>query len=240
MPAGYDPNHFPAVFAVEDRHFWFSARNLALKTIIEGLTSRLPDRYRVLEIGCGTGNTLRTLNEACPAAAVIVGIDLFEDGLAYARRRTKVPVVCARIENAPFAAPFDLVGMFDVLEHIDDDAAALRQVRALTARGGYALLTVPAHMTLWSRFDVEAHHCRRYEAPQLHQRLADAGFSVEYLTLFMATLYPVARVSRALSDLADRVRQRFRGLVLRQEAPMLRRRMKLPIGTSLLAVARAV
>src|SRR5438046_6156273 len=132
MSPGYDPDHFAALFAVEDRHFWFGARNLALKTIIEEFAPRLPAGYRVVEIGCGTGNTLRMLKEACSTAALIVGIDLFEEGLVYARRRTNASLVRARIEDAPFVVPFEVVGMFDVLEHIEDDAAALSSVRSLT------------------------------------------------------------------------------------------------------------
>ncbi len=259
MSPGYDPDHFAALFAVEDRHFWFGARNLAITTVIEAFSSQLPSGYRVLEIGCGTGNTLRALKDACPAAGILVGIDLFEEGLMYARRRTSVPLVRARVEDAPFTVPFDVVGMFDVLEHIADDAATLRVVRALTKPGGYLVLTVPAHKSLWSRFDDEAHHCRRYERDELKSRLMEAGFSVDYLTPFMATLYPIARVVRPLSDAANNLRRRLKmtqtsavlddltvtpvvnGMVaflLRQETHLLRRRMQLPIGTSLLAVAR--
>ena len=100
MASGYDPDHFAALFAVEDRHFWFGARNLALTTVIQQLITRLPAGYRVLEIGCGTGNTLRVLKHACAAARVIVGLDLFEEGLVFARRRTQLPLVRARIEHA--------------------------------------------------------------------------------------------------------------------------------------------
>jgi SAM-dependent methyltransferase len=258
--SGYDPDHFAALFAVEDRHFWFGARNLALKTVIEGIAPQFPPAYRVLEVGCGTGNTLRMMKDACADASVIVGMDLFEEGLQYARRRTHLPLVRARIEQAPFALPFDLVGMFDVLEHIQDDEATLGQVRILMKPGGYLVLTVPAHMALWSRFDEESRHCRRYEADELCDRLTGAGLRVEYLTPFMASLYPMARSARWLGGLANDVRRRFSvpeksavlgdlrvvpvvndmvGFLLRQEAAVLKRRGHLPMGTSLLAVARA-
>lgn len=260
MSSGYDPDHFAALFAVEDRHFWFAARNLALKAVIEQIAPSLPASYRVLEIGCGTGNTLRVLKEACSSAALIAGVDLFEEGLVYARQRTKLPLVRARIENAPFTVPFELVGMFDVLEHIEDDAATLCVVRALTAPGGHLLVTVPAHKALWSRFDEESHHCRRYEPDELRERLTDAGFGIDYLTPFMAPLYPIARVSRWWADRANDLRRRMgiesksavmndlavrpvlndiMAFMLRPEVPRLRRREQLHMGTSLLAVARA-
>ena len=154
-------------------------------TIIDQLTPQLPAGYRVLEVGCGTGNTLRVLKDACSAAGLIVGMDVFQEGLAFARRRTDLPLVRARIEQAPFHVPFE----------------------------------------------------------------------------FMAALYPIARVSRWLSRHGNDVRRQLGmkaksavqsdltvwpvingiiGRVLRQEAPMLRRRRRLRMGTSLLAVARAV
>jgi SAM-dependent methyltransferase len=257
--AGYDPKHFAATFAVEDRHFWFGARNLALEAIIETLTPRLPDQYRVLEVGCGTGNTLRMLTHACPRATLIVGMDLLEEGLQYARRRTGIPVVRGRIEQPPFTVPFDLVAMFDVLEHIADDAACLRQVRGLMRQGSYFVATVPARKRLWSRFDEEAHHCRRYEVDELRERLTAAGLTVEYLTPFMTVLYPLATAARWILRSTNRARQRLEipqksavatdltirpglnelmALVLKPEAALIRRRRRLPFGTSLLAVAR--
>ena len=124
--------------------------------------------------------------------------------------------------------------------------------------GGFLVLTVPAHASLWSRFDEESHHCRRYERDELRTRLVDAGFTVDYLTPFMVTLYPIARVMRLFSDAVNSWRRRFAvtqtsavrhdlavtpivndlaGFLLRQEARLLRRRMRLPFGTSLVAVA---
>ena len=146
MTSGYDPNQFSALFEVENRHFWFGARNIALKTVIEGLTAQLEHGYRVLEVGCGTGNTLCMLEAACPGANLVIGMDPFDEGLQFARRRTCLPLVRGRVEDAPFRARFDLVGMFDVLEHLEDDAAALRRVRALVKPDGFLVVTVPAHM----------------------------------------------------------------------------------------------
>ena len=259
MAEGFDPALFARLFAAEDRHFWFGARNEALKTVIRSVRPQLPANYKVLEVGCGTGNTLRMLREACDDAGIVVGMDLFGEGLKYARRRTSVPLVQGRVEQQPFATPFDLVGMFDVLEHIQDDRATLRQIRALLNPGGYLLVTVPAGKALWSRFDDEAHHCRRYEQDELRSRLVEAGLVVEYLTPFMMSLYPLARAARWWSGQANRVRLEFNrpvksvietditvrlglnelmALLLKWELPTLRRRALMPMGTSLMALAR--
>jgi len=258
MAEGYNPDHFQAFHEVETRHFWFTARNNALHALIAPAMRDLAPGYRVLEIGCGTGNTLRMLERACPGGRV-VGMDLYGEGLQYARRRTRVPLVQGRMEHPPFATRFDVVGLFDVLEHIDNDRAALAQIHGLLEPEGRVVLTVPASRVLWSRFDEEAHHCRRYESDELGRKLSDAGFRVEYLTPFMAALYPVVRVARYVSD-AMRARGRASGrgeasavldqikvrpglnaimaALLGPEARVVARRWRLPIGTSLLALAR--
>jgi SAM-dependent methyltransferase len=258
MPDGYDPKHFATLFDVEDRHFWFRARNRVLSAVVEDVVRGLVRGYRVLEVGCGDGNTLRVLETACPGAT-LVGMDMFAEGLRYAQQRTRVPLVRGRIEQPPFNVRFHLVGLFDVLEHVEDDLAALVRLRGMVEAGGLLVLTVPAHRALWSRFDEEAHHYRRYELHDLEARLGEAGFQVEYITFFMAVLYPLARVGRAAaawirgakrrlgrpegSAVASetRIRPVINGLlaaVLSQEARVLRRRWHLPLGTSLLAVAR--
>jgi SAM-dependent methyltransferase len=258
MPDGYNPAHFEPLFEIEDRHFWFRARNRALSAVVAGVGSGLGHGSRVLEVGCGDGNTLRMLEETCSGAA-LVGMDLFAEGLQLARRRTRAPLVRGRMEQPPFSVRFHLVGMFDVLEHLEDDRAALARVRDLVEPGGTLIVTVPAHQKLWSRFDEEAHHCRRYDPADLSARLLDAGFDVEYLTLFMAALYPLVRIGRRASDVlraakkrlgrpqgsavADELRIRpglnaFLTLMLSPEANLLGRRRRLRCGTSVLAVAR--
>src|SRR5690349_10563409 len=89
--SSYEPAYFAQLFAIEDRHFWFRARNRVLGRLVAGLTRGLPPGYRVLEVGCGTGTVLHTLEQACPAGTVI-GMDLFAEGLAFARRRTTCPL----------------------------------------------------------------------------------------------------------------------------------------------------
>lgn len=256
---GYNPEYYAPLFAAEDRHFWFHARNTVIEHIVNAETSRLADGYRVLELGCGTGYVLRMLRRAC-ARGRVVGLDLFEEGLRMARHRGAANLVRARLEAPPFSEQFDLVGLFDTLEHIEDDLTALRHVRALVRPGGALMVTVPAYQELWSDFDAEARHCRRYDPAGLAGRLVEAGFDVEYLTPFMATLYPFARVGRFSADALRRWKSASSGtassavveqltivpgingllsFLLTQEARILARRGHLPFGTSLVALARA-
>ena len=256
---GFDPGHYAALFDAEERHFWFRARNTVLEALVRSEIAGLSPGYRVLEVGCGTGYVLRMLDRVC-RGGVVVGMDLFIEGLAISRRRSGAKLVQGRVEQPPFRQRFDVIGLFDTLEHVEDDIAALRYLRDLMAERGRLLITVPAFQALWSDFDVESHHCRRYEPAALERRLVDAGFTVDYLTPFMATLYPVARAGRFLADTV-RKRKRSRGagetsavreqlkirpianevlaFLLTQEARLVARRRHLPVGTSLLALARA-
>lgn len=247
----YDPYYFAPLAAVEDRHFWFRARNRALSALVERLTAGLPDGYRVLEVGCGTGNVLRVLEQVC-SRGIVVGMDLYAEGLAFARQRTRCPLVRADLTTPPFHARFDLIGLFDVLEHLPDDRRVLGDLHRMLAPGGRLILTVPAHPWLWSYFDEESGHQRRYRAGELREKLGTAGYTVEYLTPYMAAILPLVWLGRRLAGLFDRRSNRDRAArdlritpgvnevlsrLLSLEAGRIARRRPLPFGASFLVVA---
>jgi SAM-dependent methyltransferase len=250
---GYDPAFFEQLAKVEDRHFWFKARNRLIFGIASKLTSGLNPGYRVLEVGCGTGNVLRVLRQACPDGKV-VGLELWLDGLRFAQQRSNGPLVQGDVRNSPFGKPFELIGMFDVLEHIPEEAETLVALREALAPGGRLMLTVPAHQYLWSYFDEAAQHCRRYSSTQIRDRLTEAGFQVEFLSEFMTCIFPMVWLFRRLAnrqqgseDARTRAMREFRVLpvinglltaMLRLEVFWVSRGWRLPIGTSLIAIAR--
>jgi SAM-dependent methyltransferase len=251
-PGGFDPQHFARLAAVEDRHFWFTSRNRLLARVLRPVAAALPCDARVLEIGTGTGNTIRVLEALFPAATV-VGMDLFSDGLRVARSRTRAPLVQAAIDRLPFGESFDLIVAFDVIEHVSDDLAALAAIRRALKPSGWLALTVPAFGHLWSQFDEEAHHCRRYQREELRARLADSGYDVQRLTYVMATLYPMLRAARLLTRSVSRQRSRSAvdrelhvipvvnralTMLLDLESRVVAAGYALPFGTSLLATAR--
>jgi SAM-dependent methyltransferase len=252
---GYDPSFFDRLAQVEDRHFWFRARNELIFRLAHRASLGLGPCKFVLEIGCGTGNVLRILEAAFPDSKV-VGLELWREGLKHARTRCHADLVEGDIRKSPFGKPFDVVGMFDVLEHIAEDREALELVHRTLRPGGKLMLTVPAHQSLWSYFDEAACHCRRYSAHDLRQKLGDAGFEVEYFSQFMACLFPIVWAYRKLNGVRrdsksaqERSDEEFRLIpvvnsvmhrLLRAEAGWLSRGHSLPIGTSLVAVARKV
>lgn len=258
MHRSYDPTCFPRLLAIEERHFWFVARNRIIGTLVRQIADGLPPGYRVLEIGCGTGNTLRVLNQAC-TDGVVVGMDLFMEALEHTRRRVNCSLVQGDACNLPFNAKFDLIGLFDVLEHLTDDAAVLDGLHAVLAPGGALLLTVPAHTSLWSYFDEMSHHRRRYELTELEDKLLKAGFCIEYSTEYMTTLFPLVWIGRRLTALFARrpkyAVEHMNELAARElrimpavnklliwllagEVDAVARRRKLSRGTSLVAIAR--
>lgn len=251
----YDPAHFQKLFSVEDRHFWFRARNEVISTLAKQMVSELEPGYRVLEMGCGDGNVLRFLEQVCDKGAV-TGMDLHNEGLRYARRRTVCDLVQGDVAESPFGKTFHMIGIFDVLEHIQNDSRFLDDLWRLLEPNCFLFLTVPAHANLWSYFDEVSGHCRRYEKDELRLKLEQANFKIEYLTEYMASVYPLMRVARKLRSrtarkstpddvMVDEVQMipvvnGALSLLLSLESKWLARRKQLPFGASLLAISRKI
>jgi SAM-dependent methyltransferase len=245
----YDPAHFEAVNAVERDHAWFRARRELIGQLAAEAARNAPPEYRALELGCGTGGVLETLVDACSGGRV-VGVDLLDEGLAFARQRTRCPLVAADVLHPPFGRVFHLVGLFDVLEHIPDDRRVLGEIANLLVAGGTLLITVPADPSLWSYYDEAAHHVRRYSVPELQAKLRDAGFEIEYISYFMQ---PLAWMLRTYRRLAPRIRRRenvdsdHRVLpivnplfyrLLKREHGSIRARRQIASGSSIVAIVR--
>jgi SAM-dependent methyltransferase len=252
----YDPKYFSPLFVAEERHFWFKSRNRILERMVKEITTSLPDGYKVMEVGCGTGNVLRMLEKAC-SRGLVAGMDLFSDGLKFARRRVQIPLVQGDMVHPPFRTKFDLVCMFDVLEHLPDDESILRSVSDLLGKDGHLLLTVPADPRLWSFFDTASHHFRRYTRADLLAKMERAGFEVEFISPYMLAIYPMVWVTRRLTRSGDGplsedeiekmsteelnivpVVNEILTWVLSREAAWLGAGKHLPVGTSILAVGR--
>lgn len=191
--SGFDPSHFAELAPLEARNFWFRVRN---KLILWALSKYCAGFSTMLEIGCGTGFVLTGIQNEYPRAR-LYGSEIFTAGLAVARSRLKaVEFMQMDARHVPYVEEFDVIGAFDVLEHIEDDISVLGQMYQGLRPGGTVLLTVPQHDWLWSPVDDRACHVRRYAAQDLERKLRCAGFELVRSTSFVSTLLPLMYASR--------------------------------------------
>lgn len=246
---GFREEYFADLAALESNNFWFRARN---DLIVWAMKTYFPDCERFLEIGCGTGFVLSGIRSACPSIE-LSGSEIFSAGLAFAA--TRVPSAQFYQMDArkiPFREQFDVIGAFDVLEHIDDDRSAIAEVGKALRPGGGFLITVPQHPSLWSPQDEYAHHVRRYTGTELRRKVEAAGFEVVRMTSFVSLLLPLMFASRkrktehkldaevdAMGDLRQpRAVNVALEAVMAIERTLIRRGLSLAAGGSLLIVAR--
>lgn len=242
---GYSSVHFSALEECEDGSFWFRSRN---KLIVWAMKCFFPNARSFLEGGCGTGYVLSAVEKAFPEWRT-AGLEPFAEGLRVARKRTiRAELFRADIRNPPWEGEFDLVGVFDVLEHVEDDHRALSTLRRVLKPGGGFLATVPQHPELWSSTDDDARHVRRYRPGELAKKMEAAGFRVIYSTSFVFFLLPFlawsrrgrrrgrARIELGLPSFADRAFE----LLLRVERFFLRCGFRFPAGGSGLVAGRKI
>lgn len=170
----------------EDSHWWFVARRMIIRRVLNHFNGNRSGH--ILEVGCGTGGNLAMLAEYGQLCAL--EMDATARQMAAARHICEVRHGILP-EELPYAHNFNSIAMFDVLEHIDDDAATLKFLYTRLNKGGRLFLTVPAYPFLWSQHDVANHHKRRYVRPQLQEKLQTAGFRVLYAGYFNTFLFPV-------------------------------------------------
>jgi len=190
---GFKSHYFDDLARLEAKNFWFRSRN---SLIIWALQRYFPNAATFLEIGCGTGFVLAGMHRVFPKLR-ISGSDIFTEGLAFAQQRTaNVSLFQMDARCIPFEEEFDVIGAFDVLEHIEEDGDVLGQMFKATKLGGGIVLTVPQHRFLWSFVDEYSFHKRRYTRMELLEKVKRAGFDLTYTSSFVSFLLPAMLVSR--------------------------------------------
>jgi ubiquinone/menaquinone biosynthesis C-methylase UbiE len=231
---------------IEDTHWWFRGRREIFTRILAPLADG--KRRRILDIGFGTGAMLRFLSRY----GTVVGMDMSADAIRFARSRCDSPMLLGDITQVPLeSGSVDLVTAFDIIEHVDDDAAALRELARVCRPGGHMFITVPAFQFLWGNQDVISHHRRRYTLAAVERSVRAAGFEPRRLSYFNALLFPAVAAVR----LARRLRGEPKGeiksdftmtkpglvndvltRVFAAEGRMLTR-FRLPVGVSVVCLA---
>ena len=230
----------------EDRHWWYRGRRTVIERVMDDLD--LPAGARILDAGCGSGRNMIELARRGP----VTGVELSQTSVDIARARNSGEVIAGSVLEMPFAdASFDLAVSLDVIEHLEDDLGALRELRRTVAPGGALLLTVPAYQWLWSGHDEINHHHRRYTRRSLRAVAEQAGWKQARTTYFNSLLLPVAILLRVLERFNTKTTESSLDLwvppeplnwllerPLALEAAMIAHGGRIPAGLSLLAVFR--
>lgn len=236
---------YDEIFAAEEKHWWFVARHrIVLYLLSVYLPPKSGIRYNVADLGCGCGMMLHRLGEKYDA----IGIDGSRRAIDFALQRGVTAKYGALPDDVPLArGSYDAVLMLDVLEHLEYDRASVEVAASLLKPGGIVICTAPAHMWLWTEFDEDHHHFRRYSKRQFRSLFDQSSFRLELLSHLNAVLFAPAALWRIL---ATKVFERDRARYLRLPPfnsvlgsifafeRLLLGKLPMPLGLSFIAVAR--
>lgn len=200
---GFEAGAFEVLAEIEETNFWFKARNRLFQGLLQ---TYFPQACSLLEIGCGNGIVLKRF-ESARQWSRLVGSELHPEGLTTARERLNGSTELLQMDarRVPFANEFDVIGAFDVIEHIEEDETVLAEMRKALRQQGGVIIAVPQHPSLWSPADEYAKHVRRYQRGELEKKLQSAGFRVLVSTSFTVSLLPLMAASRLLAATRKRL-----------------------------------
>ena len=201
LPQEMEEHTYAIMNRVEDSHWWFVGRRAILESFLEKISGelRIANReLRVLDVGCGTGANLEMLANFGKAE----GVDVSDDALEFCKTKG-LNVHKGLAEELPFDdESFDIVTALDVVEHLDDDTAGLKEMHRVLKRDGKTLIFVPAFMWLWGVQDDISNHRIRYTKKQIVERLQKSGFEAERATYANITFFAPILAGRTLMKLS--------------------------------------
>lgn len=186
---------------LDELHWWYRARRQVLQALIERVV-RPPHAARILEVGCGTGHNLKMLEHF----GIVDAIEVDPEARAIAEKRLARPVAASPLPELRGVdrTGYDLVAALDVVEHIDDDRAAVDALASCLKPGGKLLVTVPAHQWMWSAHDEMNHHKRRYSKAGLERLIRGSPLKLDSVGYFNSLLFPLAVGARLASRVTGR------------------------------------
>ena len=248
LPKEMQSHHYPILYQVEESHWWYVGRRRIIQCLVEKICAMLNNPHpRILDVGCGTGANLKML----AAHGNAEGVDISPQAVDFCRERGLDSVKLGVIEQLPYeSSSFDLVTALDVVEHLDDDVAGLREMKRVLRPDGRLLLFVPAFMFLWGVQDDVSNHRRRYTLPRLLSAVEAAGFSVEWASYANISFFlPVFAVRSVMRWLGLRAATEYGINISLMNGPFSRlfaaerfvfKRGSLPFGVSAVCIARRV
>lgn len=238
-------------FQIEENSFWFRHRN---NCIVEAVKKYAPSSD-FFDVGGGNGFVTKALEENGIQSILV---EPGADGCLNAQKRSVKHIICSTLENALFKKDrIPAIGLFDVVEHIENDKAFLQSIYAFLKPDGYVFITVPAFYVLWSNEDKDAGHYRRYTLNTLEDKLKLAGFTIEYATYIFCVLPAPIFLFRTITsrlgfnkksndpekhkhehEAKKSVLQKILNKIWRYELRQISAGKKIPFGSSCFVVAR--
>jgi len=252
LPREMQQHTYSIMHRVEETHWWFVGRRKIIESFLERVCAELKASsgkgpLNILDVGCGTGANLEMLSQFGNTE----GVDVSAEALEFCRARGLQQVKEGAAEALPYEnGSFDLVTGLDVVEHLDDDVAGLKEMRRVLRPDGKVVLFVPAFMFLWGVQDDISNHRRRYAMAELKAVVRQAGFEIErasYVNLsFFAPIY-FGRLLMRISGLRPASENNLTigalngvlGKLFGAERFLLRH-LNFPLGVSIICVARRV
>jgi len=243
-----ESHHYPILYQVEEIHWWYVGRRRIIQCLVEKICTTLDTpNPRILDVGSGTGANLKMLAGFGRAE----GVDISPQAVEFCRERGLNSVRLGAAEELPYEDDsFDLVTALDVVEHLDDDVAGLREMRRVLRHDGRLLLFVPAFMFLWGVQDDVSNHRRRYTLPSLLSAVEAAGFSVEWSSYANISFFlPVLLVRSVMRWLGLRADTEYGINISLMNGPFSRlfaaerfvlKDGRLPFGVSAVCIARRI
>jgi ubiquinone/menaquinone biosynthesis C-methylase UbiE len=175
---------------VEKIHWWWEGRRELLKVLMRPNQSN-----KILDIGCGTGETLTFLEQTFPGSSVY-GVDNYQLAVNFTKKRGHKKIYKASAYKLPFRNnSFDIVLFLDVLEHLKDDWGAIKEAKRVLKPGGKIIITSPALSFIWSNHDTAQGHQRRYTRHQISQLAAENNLKITFISYFNFFLcFPIIAV----------------------------------------------
>ncbi len=228
---------FEKMYGLEKSHWWFKSR----RNLILGLLKKTQHRGFIMDIGCGTGYNLFCLQKMFRKA---IGIDVSKDALLFAKTRQTMSLALADVKKIPIKYnSADVVLALDVIEHVENDDDAIKEIRSILKKNGTLVLTVPAFGFLWSKHDDILHHKRRYNKKSIDELLAKNGFKLEKISYWNFALFLPVLFYKALNLNATDIKKTNKllnallSLALSLDN-LLIKYINLPFGVSIVAKAK--
>jgi len=189
------------LFKIQKEHWWFVTKKKIVLDIIDRYLNK-KNHIKILDIGCGSGLMLNSLENL----GKTFGMDMSDEAINFSKEIFNGKIEKGLLPNKiPYDENyFDLITALDVIEHVDQDIASLKTIHSHLVLGGRAIITVPAYMFLWSKFDEINEHKRRYTLTELNTKLVQAGFTIEKISYYNTLLFPIVFVVRMLNNILKR------------------------------------